>query len=312
MEAWIGSNNFTLQYLANVDYISLGRVRMKKGISIWAFPGSMKIVDCMRMAKAAGFDGIELALNETGSLSLDSMEQEILSYRKAADEIGIEITSLATGLYWGYPLTSSDASIREKAKSIVRKQLDTAALLGVDTILVVPGAVGVDFVPGSEIVEYDVAYERAFSAIQKLAPYAESKKVGIGLENVWNKFLLSPLEMRDFIDKIGSEYVGAYFDVGNVIYSGYPEHWIKILGKRIRKVHFKDFRREVGTLAGFVDLLAGDVNYPAVVEELRKIGYDSFVTAEMIPGYKHYSDQIIFNTSKSLDRILGRQEECKC
>lgn len=285
---------------------------MKKGISIWAFPGGMKIEECMRMAKTAGFDGIELALNETGNLSLESGEEEILGYRKAATEIGIEITSLATGLYWAYPLTSGDETIREKAKSIVRKQLDTAALLEVDTILVVPGAVGVDFIPGSEVVEYDTAYERAFTAIRELAPYAESKRVAIGLENVWNKFLLSPLEMRDFIDRIGSDYVGAYFDVGNVIYSGYPEHWIKILGKRIRKVHFKDFRRDVGTLAGFVDLLAGDVNYPAVMEALRKIGYNSFVTAEMIPNYKYHTDQIVFNTSKSLDRILGRQEASTC
>jgi len=180
-------------------------------------------------------------------------------------------------------------------------------LLGVDTILVVPGAIsGLGPTPEDEIVEYDVAYDRALQLMKELAPYAEEKKVCIGIENVWNKFLLSPLEMRDFIDKVGSDYVGSYFDVGNVIYSGYPEHWIKILGKRIRKVHFKDFRRDVGTLAGFVDLLAGDVNYPAVVKALKNVGYDSFVIAEMIPAYTHYTDQIIYNTSASMDRILER------
>lgn len=280
---------------------------MKKGINIWSFPEGMKIVDCMKLAKQAGFDGIELALNETGELGLESTDEEILGYKKAAEEIGIELTSLATGLYWTYSLTSNNPEIREKAKSILKKQIDAAALLGVDTILVVPGAIsGLGFTPESEIVEYDVAYERALEVMKEFAPYAETKKVNIGIENVWNKFLLSPLEMRDFIDKVGSDYVGSYFDVGNVIYSGYPEHWIKILGKRIKKVHFKDFRRDVGTLGGFVDLLAGDVNYPAVVKALENVGYDCFVIAEMIPAYTHYTDQILYNTSASMDRILGR------
>jgi hexulose-6-phosphate isomerase len=94
--------------------------------------------------------------------------------------------------------------------------------------------------------------------------------------------------------------------VGNVVYSGYPEHWITILGKRIKKVHFKDFRKSVGTLDGFVDLLAGDVNFPAVMDAFSAVGYDDYVTAEMIPNYTHYTNQIIYNTSKSMDQILGR------
>jgi len=283
---------------------------MKKGINIWSFPGDMKIVDCIKLAKEAGFDGIELALNETGDLSLESTDEEIKGYKKAAEEAGIEISSLATGLYWSYSLTSNCEKTREKAKSIVKKQLDFASILGVDTILVVPGAVGVDFIPNCEVVDYDVAYDRALEAIKELAKYAEEKKVCIGIENVWNKFLLSPLEMRDFIDKVGSPYVGAFLDVGNVIYIGYAEHWAKILGKRIKKVHFKDYRRDVGSVAGFVDILAGDVNYPAVVEELKKAGYEGYVIAEMVPPapfYRYYSDQVIYNVSNSMDRILGRK-----
>lgn len=278
---------------------------MKKSISIWSFPSDMKIIDCMKIAKDAGFEGIELALNETGEMGLNSGEEEVLKYKNAASQIGIEISSLATGLYWSYPLTSNNKDTREKAKNIVKKQLKNAAILGVDTILVIPGAVGVDFIPGFEVVDYDIAYNRSLEEIKELAYYAESKKVSIGLENVWNKFLLSPLEMRDFIDKINSPFVGAYFDVGNVIYSGYPEHWIKILGNRIKKVHFKDYRRDVGNLFGFVDLLSGDVNYPAVVKELQNIGYDSFVTAEMTP-YKYYKEQLIYTTSLAMDKILGK------
>ena len=179
------------------------------------------------------------------------------------------------------------------------------SLLGADTILVVPGLVGADFIPGCEVTEYDVAYDRSLEALTQLKEYAEKVKVNIGLENVWNKFLLSPLEMRDYIDKIDSPYVGAYFDVGNVVYSGYPEHWIKILGSRIKKVHFKDFKARVGNINGFVDLLSGDVNYPGVMEQLEKVGYDDYVIAEM-GIYKNYPDQTIYTTSIAMDRILGR------
>jgi L-ribulose-5-phosphate 3-epimerase len=284
----------------------MGDVKVKKGINIWSFPEGKDIKYCMKLAKEAGFEGIELALAETGELSLESNEIEIQDIKYAAEDTGIELSSLATGLYWAYSFTSSIKEKREKAKDILKKQLDSASLLGVDTILVIPGAVGVDFIPGCEVVEYDTAYEYAFNAIAEMASYAENLKVNIGLENVWNKFLLSPLEMKDFIDKINSPYVGAYLDVGNVIYSGYPEHWIKILGKRIKKVHFKDYRREVGGISGFVDLLAGDVDYVKVMNALQKIDYKSYVTAEMIPGYKLYPEQIIYNTSKSMDRILER------
>lgn len=278
---------------------------MKKGINIWSFKNGMTIMECITMAKDAGFEGIELSLDEAGEVALDSKEKDILQIKKAAEDAGIEIPSLATGLYWSYPITSSDPRIRQKSKEIVKKQLEIAALLGADCILVVPGAVAT-LSPDSEVVPYDIAYDLAYEAFAELKDEAESVKVSIGLENVWNKFLLSPLEMRDFIDKINSPYVGAYLDVGNIIYSGYPEHWIRILGKRIKKVHFKDFRRAVGTLEGFVDLLAGDVNYPEVMKAFNEVGYEDYAIAEMIPNYKHYTNQIIYNTSRSMDQILGR------
>ena len=123
---------------------------------------------------------------------------------------------------------------------------------------------------------------------------------------MWNKFLLSPMEMADFIDKVGSDYVGSYFDVGNVVYIGHPEHWIKILGKRIKKVHLKDYRKEAGGLCGFVDLLSGDVNWKNVTDKLGEIGYDGWVTAEMLPPYTFYPETIVYNTSNAMDKILGR------
>lgn len=283
-----------------------GEHRVKKGINIWSFAPGKTVYDCMKLAKTAGFEGIELALDETGEVSLDSSEKDILVLKRSADELGIELTSLASGLYWSYSFTSSNVGHRQKASEVAMKQIEIAAWLGVDTVLIIPGSVGVDFIPGHEVVPYDIVYDLALEAIGKLADYAKQHKVHIGLENVWNKFLLSPLEFRQFIDEIGSDYAGAYFDVGNVVASGYPEHWISILGNRIRKVHFKDYRREAGGLHGFVDLLAGDVDYPAVMGALQKTGYDGYVIGEMIPNYRHHTDQIIINTSKSMDAILGR------
>lgn len=294
---------------------------IKKGINIWSFPSDMPIIECMKLAKRAGFEGIELALALKGPLSMESQDDEIVCYKKAADEIGIVINSLATGLYWQFSLTSNREDIRELAKQVVKRQLEAAALLGADCILVCPGTVGVDFKPedvvpdakeiqffaGSEVIEYDVAYERALNALKELAPYAEKLGVVIGIENIWNKFLLSPLEMRNFIDEIDSDWVQAFLDVGNLILTGYPEHWIKILGKRIKKVHFKDYRRDAKGLAGFVDLLSGDVDFIRVIEEFIKIDYKGWANAEMCPTYKLYSDQMVYNTSASMDRILGRR-----
>ncbi|BBI35206.1 sugar phosphate isomerase/epimerase family protein [Cohnella abietis] len=279
---------------------------MKKGINAWSFPAGMGAKDSIQLAKAAGFEGIELALAEDGELNLTSSKQEVLELKDYAADTGIELTSLASGLYWTYSLTSNSEEIRNKGLEIARKQLETAALLNVDTILLIPGAVGVDFIPGFEVVPYDVAYDRAQEAVSLLATTAAEYKVNIGLENVWNKFLLSPLEMKRFIDEIGSPWVGSYLDVGNTLANGYPEHWISILGERIKKVHFKDYRMQAGGLHGFVDLLAGDVDYPTVVEALSAVGYDGYVIAEMIPSYTHHSEQIIYNTSLSMDRILGR------
>lgn len=277
---------------------------MKKGINIWSFKSGTSLEDAMKLAKKSGYDGFEPALNKEGELSLLSSEKEVLNIKSMANDLGLEIPSFATGLYWGFNYTSSDKEKVNKAKEITKRQLEFAKLLGADTILVVPGAVGVDFIPGCEVVPYDLAYNRALEALLELKSYAEELKINIGLENVWNKFLVSPLEMRDFIDKVNSPYVGAYFDVGNVVKDGYPEHWISILGNRIKKIHFKDFRRSIGNINGFVSLLDGDTNYPEVIKELKSIGYDDYVTGEM-GDFRYYPNAIIENTSRAMDIILN-------
>ena len=275
---------------------------MKKGINIWSFPqGTIK--ENLTLAKNAGFEGVELALNGEGELSLRSTEREIQDVRKQAEDLGLQLYSLSCGLCWDYRLSDDDPSMRQKAKDMIKKQLETAKILGADTVLVIPGVVNVEFSNPEKKVAYDVVYERALEGLNELKTYAESLQVNIGLENVWNKFLLSPMEMRDFIDVVGSDYVGSYLDVGNTLYCGYPEDWVRILGKRIKKVHFKDYRMQAGGLHGFVDLLAGDVDYPEVVKALREIGYGDWVSAEMIPNYKNHTDAIIYNTSYAMDRI---------
>ena len=279
---------------------------MKKGINVWSFPaGSVR--DTLTLAKAAGFEGVELALNGEGEISMTSSVSELLEIRKMAEDLGLSLYSLSCGLCWDYRLSDDDGALRQKAKDMIRRQLEVAKILGADTILALPGVVNVEFSFPEKKVAYDVVYERALEGISELAKDAEAVGVSIGLENVWNKFLLSPMEMRDFIDKVASPYVGAYLDIGNTLYCGYPEDWVRILGSRIKKVHFKDYRMQAGGLHGFVDLLAGDVDYPEVMRAFGEIGYDGWVSAEMIPNYKHHTDAIIYNTSYAMDRILGRK-----
>ena len=279
---------------------------MKKSINFWSFAAGTTVEEAILLAKDAGFAGIELSMGEVGLMGLPT-PNAAMTARKIAESEGIALPSLACGLCWDALLTSSIAQKRQEAKDMIRRQVDMAAELGADSILVIPGAVGVDFLNGKEnLLPYDAAYDTALEAIFELAPYAENARVNLALENVWNKFLLSPLELRDFIDKVGSDYVGSYFDVGNVLLTGYPEQWVRILGKRIKKVHFKDYRRNPGGFNCFCDLLSGDVDYPAVIEALEAVGYDDYCAAEMIPNYTHYSSQTIYNASKSMDRILNK------
>lgn len=281
---------------------------MIKSINQWSFPADMTAKACLLAAKRAGFEGFEPAFDEHGALSLDGFEAGVKELRALAEQEGMILTSLASGLYWTYSLTASDPAVREKARGIVRAQIDCAVALGVDAILVVPGAVGRGFWGGDDNVSYADAYERAQEAIRALAPYAEEKGVTIALENVWNNFLISPLEMARFIDEVDSPRVKAYFDIGNVLLFGESEHWIHALGSRIARMHVKDFKRSVGNINGFCDLMEGDVNFPEVVKACKDIGYEGPITAEMTP-YPAYPLEQAYRTSRALDVILGRIQE---
>jgi L-ribulose-5-phosphate 3-epimerase len=280
---------------------------MKKSISIWSFPSDQPLQAKLALAREAGFAGFEIDLTESGPINLASTTADLKKVHQLFETSGLALSGLATGLYWGANPASNDPAVRERASHILSRQLEVAEGLGIDGVLVVPGSVGVDFIPGCEVVPYEIAWQRATDFVRSHLPEAEKRRVRIGIENVWNKFLLSPLEMHGFINQFQSEWVGAYFDVGNALANGYPEHWIDILGNRILRVHFKDYRRAVGSVDGFCDLLSGDVNWPAVARALRTQQYAGWVTAEMIPPvpfYKHAPEVLIHNTSRAMDAIF--------
>ena len=244
---------------------------MKNAINMWSFPKDWSVEEIFSEAKNAGFDGVEMAIGEEGHLNLYSTLEDMSKIQEIANKYDMGIPSIASGFGWKYSLVDNDETVRDKAKYCIKKQIVAAAFFGCDTILVVPGKV-------TPQVQYDIAYKRTVDALCELEPFAREKGVCIGVENVWNDFLLSPLEMRGLIDEINSPYVGAFFDVGNVIYNGYAQHWIRILGSRIKKIHIKDFNREAHA---FVGLLDGDVDYPEVMKAIREIGYDGYLIAEV-------------------------------
>ena len=243
---------------------------LKKGI-MWGSIGVGKtIMEKFQAAKEAGFDGVEPMSHLN--------RKEVLAAR---DATGMIIASVCGELHWKYPLSDPDPKIRELGVEALKVTIEDASVYGADTVLLVPGIV-------NETVSYDQCWNRCIEEIGKVLPVAEKLKVKIALENVWNNFLISPMEAASFVDQFKSPYVGSYFDCGNILVYGWPEQWIKILDKRLAKVHIKDFSRKIadkqGKGAGFgVKLLEGDVNWTAVMKSLDNIGYNGWTTVEM-PG----------------------------
>ena len=260
---------------------------MKISASYWIFDGgldgTLPIKSAMEQASKMGFEGIELGIASQGVLTHNTSQAECEEIVREAEKHGLEISGVASGESWTTSPTANDEDVRLKIIDFTQKALQITHWLGSDAYLFVPGAVEVFFLPDAEVIPYDVCYQRASEAISQLVPVAEKLGVAIAVENVWNKFLLSPLEMREFIDNFNTSQVGVYFDVGNVLLTGYPDQWIRILGSRIKRIHIKDFKRSVGNADGFVDLLEGDVDFEAVKQALLEINYDGYVTAEMIP-----------------------------
>ena len=286
------------------------RYSMKKSINLWAFPypEKMNLEQCLRLAKSAGFDAVELNYDLDNDLSPKSGAKEYAAIRNLADKIGIQISGLCSFLFWPYPLTANDNAKRTRGFELAGKMTQAAHDLGVENLLVVPGAVNIPWRTDYEPVPNDVCDKRAREAVARLLPNAEKLKVKLNIENIFfNGYLMTPGEMNDFVDSFKSEYVPVHFDTGTLMMFQFPEHWIKMLGKRIQNVHLKEYTKK-GTdysLETFRPLLDGTTNWPAVMEAFEQTGYKGYLTFEYFHPYMHFPEALIHQTADSLDRLLG-------
>lgn len=262
---------------------------MTPSVNYWmvgGFEGETPIAEASETAKSIGYDAIELCYG-AGELTPETSESDLVAIKNAVDAAGIEIASLATGYYWTASLSSPDEDERSAALAFTQAYIRAAAALDVDTVLVMAGTIDVAWDSSRPVVPAKAAVDLSRKSIESLIPVAGEHGVRLGIENVWSKFLTGPFEYMAFIDSFASPFVKSYFDVGNCLINGYPEHWIELLGDRIARVHVKNFSRRDGggTLGDFTSsLLEGDVNWPAVFAALETAGYDKYLTAEVIVG----------------------------
>ena len=269
---------------------------MKKGMVLVGGYGDATFEQVLRKHKDAGFDGVEVvAADEGGWFHLNSTPEDVAALRAASQRAGVEIGSVMAGA-WKNPLSHPDPKVREKGQALVSKAIEGAKGMGAAAVLVVPAVV-------NEEVTYEQAWARSQGVLRELVPAAERAGVCLCIENVWNKFLLSPVDFCRYVDEFQSDAVRAYFDVGNVLVYGYPEHWIRSLGRRIRKIHLKDFKTGIGNVTGFTYLLQGDVNWPKVMGAIREIGYDDYLTGEF-GVYRNAPEVMLRHTSAAMDAIL--------
>jgi L-ribulose-5-phosphate 3-epimerase len=259
---------------------------IKKGLVFDMLPEKLSYGDRFKLARDLGFEVVQVPTEPDAGKA-----EEI---KKAADTAGIRIDSVMNMDHWKYPLSSSDRSAVEKSLAGMRTSLHNAKLWGADVVLLVPAVVDAK-------TSYHDAWARSQKEIRSLIPLAEELKVVIGIEEVWNKFLLSPLEMAKYIDEFQSPRIKAWFDVGNVVLYGYPQDWIHTLGKRIVKVHVKDFKRKEDGYS-WVNLGDGDVDWGAVRQAFAAVGYSGSVIAELEGGDESY----LRDVSGRVDRLLGR------
>lgn len=268
-----------------------GRLPIKKGVLLGMLPRELSHLERFRLAREVGFEEMECPTIRNS--------QEAEEIKDAAQATGVRVHSVMNSDHWQYPLSSADASVVAKSVDCMEVSLHNAHLWGADTVLLVPAVVNSE-------TRYGEAWERSQKEIRKLIPLAKELKVIIAVENVWNKFLLSPLEFARYVDEFESRWVRAYFDVGNVVLFGYPQDWIRTLRERIVKLHLKDFRfgRDPTTrqrAAEFVPLREGDIDWKEIHRALSEIGYRGSATVEVQGGGRDALEEI----SRCVDLILA-------
>ena len=258
--------------------------RIKKAVLISMLPKQMSYGDRFKLARDTGFEAVEA---QTIS---DLREAEEI--KKAAEVAKIRIHSVMNMAHWQYPLSSSDPAVVEKSMEGMKTSLHNAHLWGADAVLLVPAVVNPQ-------TSYREAWTRSQEQIRRLIPLAEELKVVIGVEEVWNKFLLSPLEFATYVDEFRSPWIKTYFDVGNVVLYGYPQDWIRTQGNRIVKVHLKDFKSLKGGYK-WVNLGEGDIDWAAVRKAFAEVGYTGYATTELEAGDEAY----LRDLSQRVDRLV--------
>lgn len=261
-----------------------GPLPIKKGLVWDMLPAKLSYVERMKLARDVGFDVVQ------ANTTPDKHEAEQL--KSAAEAANIRIDSVMNMAHWQYPLSSSDPDVVAKSMDGIRTSLHNAKLWGADAVLLVPAVVNPQ-------TTYKEAWERSQTQIRKLIPLAAELKVAIAIEEVWNKFLLSPLEMKKYIEEFQSQWIKAWFDVGNVVLYGYPQDWIHTLGKSIYKVHLKDFKRKQDCYA-WVNLGDGDIDWGAVRQAFADVGYAGSAIAELEGGDEEY----LRDVAKRIDRLV--------
>lgn len=288
------------------------RYDMKKSINLWAlpYPDKMSLKECFELCKDAGFDGVELNFALEGEFSAESSPAEIEAIAKLARDVGISISGVCSFLFWPYSLTHNDPDRRKRGMELAQQMIQAARLLGTENLLVVPGAVYASWVEDFDPVPNDVCDRRAREAVRRLLPEAKKAGVYLNIENIFvSGYLYSPQEMVDFVDSFDSPQVQIHFDTGNIMQYQFPEHWIPILGKRIKNIHFKEWdkRTQEFNLHTFRTLLDGTTNWPAVIEALDRVGYRGYLTFEYFHPFEHFPEALVYQTSDALDRMLGKK-----
>jgi L-ribulose-5-phosphate 3-epimerase len=263
-------------FLAAPFAAQAARLPIRKAVEFSMLPTSMPVIDRFQLARDCGFEEIECPTTP----EQDKAEEMLAASRKT----GLRIHSVMNAEHWRSPLSSPDPAVVEKSMEGMRTSLRNAKFWGADTVLLVPAVVTPE-------VGYAQAMERSQRQIRKLIPLASESKVIIGVEEVWNKFLLSPLEFARYVDDFQSPWIRAYFDVGNVAINSYPQDWIRILGKRIVKLHIKDFSFKK-RVAEFTPLLEGEIDFKAVHAALAEIGYQGTATVELSGGDGPYLKEV--------------------
>jgi hexulose-6-phosphate isomerase len=276
--------------------------RFIKSICSSVFSPDLPLPDAFRRAKDAGFEGVEIQMNR--QLTPSTTPDELRRIQDAAHSTGIMIPAVwPSGHLNRNPLNSPDPAVRATGVSVIKKTLEYATALQAQEMLIVPGRVSMDAGDKRNRAGYKDTWDRVSTELKPLVPLAEEAKVALGLENVVNKFLLSPLEACAMIDQFHSPYVRSHFDVGNTMPFGYPQDWILTLGPRIKRVHLKDFKAAKMGGGNFVPLTEGDVNWKEVMAAFVKVGYRGTLSPEY--GHDPKDPDQLVKISRGLDKILA-------